>query len=396
MNTPVANILNLTGKIRLYICVISSCFFLLIPSFAYEQCDSIAGPYDAGTGATQTLSGGAYTFSSTSNVTSSDNQFASVTATVVLLSGVTNYITATNFNFNAAGINPASTVCGIEVDVQKKGSVLTVLGVPTAFITDNVVSIIKNNTIITAANRAQSGNWATSDTWYSYGSTTDAWGTTWTLADVLSSDFGVAISARLTSIATLLPTASIDNIRIKIYYDNGSSLLPLQLTSFDVQANENRSAVVRWSSATTSRNALFIVERSADGISWVAVDSIAANEKALTNGYQYTDKAPLQGESYYRLRIVSNGAKELISEIKAIYISGIVSHRLYPNPASEYIIVSNAGASSIVRVADISGRMCNVSSQAAADGSIKINLNNLVNGTYFVSVNHVVYSFIQN
>ncbi|MES1224230.1 MAG: hypothetical protein ABUT20_52535, partial [Bacteroidota bacterium] len=202
---------------RIPIAVIFIAFFILTEYFSYGQCNVLAGPYDAGSAANQSLSGSSYAFTSTSNVTASDNQFASVTATLLLLNGTTDYITATNFNFNAAGIPAASTVCGIKVDIQKKGNVLYALGIPTGYILDNQVNIIKNNTIITSANHAQSGSWATTDTWYTYGSSTDGWGTTWTLADVLSSGFGVAVSAKLVSVATLYPTASIDDIRITVY-----------------------------------------------------------------------------------------------------------------------------------------------------------------------------------
>ncbi|MES1224321.1 MAG: T9SS type A sorting domain-containing protein, partial [Bacteroidota bacterium] len=166
----------------------------------------------------------------------------------------------------------------------------------------------------------------------------------------------------------------------------------VKLNSFDVKAVENKFALVSWNAGNSNGNSFFIVDRSADGISWSAMDTVPGG---FSNGYQYTDKSPFAGESYYRLRIITNGQTAYISEIKTVDITGNVSSQPFPNPASGYIIVPEGKANAIIRVADLSGRMHNVTYHSISTGGIQIDVSKLVAGFYFVSAGNAVYSFIK-
>lgn len=115
----------------------------------------------------------------------------------------THYLKATNFGFS---IPTGAAISGIVVEIERKESAANVAR-------DNRVRIVKGGTIGTT-DKASASEWPTTDTYATYGSDVDLWGETWTVADINSSNFGVAISA----MGLGGGTASIDHIRITVYY----------------------------------------------------------------------------------------------------------------------------------------------------------------------------------
>lgn len=115
----------------------------------------------------------------------------------------THYLKATNFGF---AIPVGAEIMGIVVEVERKASGASVAR-------DNRVRIVKGGAIGTT-DKASASAWPTSDAYASYGSDSDLWGETWTRDDINASNFGVAISA----LALGSGTASIDHIRITVYY----------------------------------------------------------------------------------------------------------------------------------------------------------------------------------
>lgn len=137
---------------------------------------------------------------SPTNALSSDDSYA----TSVLLNGEsTNYLKCTNFGFSIPG---RARIDGIVVEIEKKTSL-------TNSVTDNVVKLVKNGTV-GGTNNASGAQWATSDAYSTYGSATDMWGQVWTPWDINQSNFGAVIGAT----AALAATASIDHMRITVYY----------------------------------------------------------------------------------------------------------------------------------------------------------------------------------
>ena len=80
---------------------------------------------------------------------------------------------------------------------------------------DNLVNIVKMNGSIGATNKALAPTWSLSNTYSSYGNSSDLWGETWAATDINDTNFGVVISAVADGIS---PTASIDYIRITVSY----------------------------------------------------------------------------------------------------------------------------------------------------------------------------------
>jgi hypothetical protein len=100
-----------------------------------------------------------------------------------------------------------ATISGIVVEVEKHGF---------GNVSDNLVSLVKAG-VVTGANRASAGvMWPTADGVSKYGSETDLWGTTWTVAQINSAEFGVSLSAM--SSAGFSNIAYVDAVTVIVYY----------------------------------------------------------------------------------------------------------------------------------------------------------------------------------
>lgn len=80
-----------------------------------------------------------------------------------------------------------------------------------------------------------------------------------------------------------------------------TSLLPVQLLSFDILRNKNE-ILITWSTASQLQTDKFIVTKSQDNIHWTSVDKInGAGYSNNTLSYIVEDEEPSYGVTYYKL-----------------------------------------------------------------------------------------------
>lgn len=148
--------------------------------------DTTAGPNSPGT-AVNDASFGTYAWYAPSNALTSDNAYA-YSRFGINSDYYSNYLKATNFGFS---IPSGNSINGIVGEIEKKQSDIDGM----YYVNDGEVRIVKSNgTIGTNHNKANSGSWPTTDTYVTYGNSTDLWGETWTYADINDADFGFVIS----------------------------------------------------------------------------------------------------------------------------------------------------------------------------------------------------------
>ncbi len=145
---------------------------------------------------------GSMIWASPGNASASDNvkTFASVG-----LGAPTQLLKATNFGF---ALPPTAIIKGIEVSVEKNSAF--------ADVTDNAVRIVKGGAF-GATDRSDGAAWpaAPTEATIIYGSPTDLWGETWTVADINGAGFGAGISGGDGISGDL---AQVDHIEITVYY----------------------------------------------------------------------------------------------------------------------------------------------------------------------------------
>ena len=136
------------------------------------------------------------------------------------------YIKATNFGFS---VPTGSTIDGIVVEVERKASQDIN---NTGYGTDASVLIVQGGAETGTDKADTTTHWPTSDAYKTYGSSSDLWGTSWTVAQINASDFGVSFAciAKAAILGTDSVDFSVDHIRITVYYTAASGVSQIQST----------------------------------------------------------------------------------------------------------------------------------------------------------------------
>lgn len=180
-----------------------------------------------------------------------------------------------------------------------------------------------------------------------------------------------------------------------------SKNLSLEVLHFEVIKNENKVEVF-WSIKSESNNKHFTLERSKKGIDFDAVVVIdAANNANDVVQYIETDFQPLQGISYYRLRL-TNITNE-ISYSHIVMVNNVYSKssvNTFPNTSNGSFKLNLKGLENkevLVVLRDLGGREYYSKVIVALENSDIIGIdteNKLSSGTYIVtaSSNDLLYS----
>jgi hypothetical protein len=145
---------------------------------------------------------------------------------------------------------------------------------------------------------------------------------------------------------------------------NGASLdctvLPIELTSFQTEVVQD-VVQLDWITATELNNDGFVVERSADGEEFHAIgtqDGAGTSHQEVH--YAFTDRAPLHGTSYYRLKQVDLDGGFAYSDVRSVFFSNDQGPlMLVPNPGTDRVrvVIPQMKAGAVVQVTDATGRL---------------------------------------
>jgi len=113
------------------------------------------------------------------------------------------------------------------------------------------------------------------------------------------------------------------------------SPLPVTLINFKVNEITVNTVQLTWSTASEENFDKFMVERSRDGNSFIAIGEVqgAGNSKKLLN-YSYTDENPLMGKNYYRLKSVDLDGKYEHAGVVSADFEVQKEFSIYPNPST--------------------------------------------------------------
>jgi hypothetical protein len=123
-----------------------------------------------------------------------------------------------------------------------------------------------------------------------------------------------------------------------------NSALPVTLTHFNAK-NNNATNLLTWTTANEVNNKGFEVERSADGRTFEAVGFVEGRGNSReAYEYTYTDRVPMSGDNYYRLRQIDVDGRATYSQVVRVNTRGLRSVSVTPNPIlSEVIHLSLQG-----------------------------------------------------
>jgi hypothetical protein len=117
----------------------------------------------------------------------------------------------------------------------------------------------------------------------------------------------------------------------------GGTILPIGLISFTGFC-DNQNILLNWRSVTETNNNYYTVERSAEQKTWLVIGTVqGAGNSMVAHSYTYTDRLPIESNSFYRLKQTDFDGNTNYGNIIQVKNCGEDdSHNitLYPNPSA--------------------------------------------------------------
>jgi hypothetical protein len=164
--------------------------------------------------------------------------------------------------------------------------------------------------------------------------------------------------------------------------------LPVLISDYSV-IKTGSSATMIWSSTSEINAGEFVMERSADGISFTTVNQISA--KGTGYNYSLVDRYPLPGWNYYRLKGVDLDGRVIIFPVKILKFDSneLMPFAVYPNPVDGNLINIR-----LIVTGDYTLTLYNTSGQqvmsrtvSGSSSTIRLNLpDNIIPGIYILSL----------
>jgi hypothetical protein len=182
------------------------------------------------------------------------------------------------------------------------------------------------------------------------------------------------------------------------YFTLGSrgpfNLLPLKLLDFSGYAS-TKSNTLKWITSEERNVAGFDLQKSADGINFVTIQTIRANNSVSVNQYGEVDINPLTGINYYRLKINDLAQKISYSPVIKIKYGGTNEINLYPNPVKDNLTINHhrAGNLTVLKVVSVSGAEIIAQKAVPGQGQSVLNVASLPSGFYmlkFINGNEII------
>lgn len=176
-------------------------------------------------------------------------------------------------------------------------------------------------------------------------------------------------------------------------------VLPVELLSF-TGYHDGENNVLNWMTASEKNSDQFIVEKSIDGTRFSAIGIVGASGNSIVpQSYSFYDPEFLEGNNYYRLKIVDLDGKFEYSNIIIIdvnktqvevAITQVIS--VYPNPTENKtnveMYVSESKATFQVKVLNLLGQEMSTDLKTFSKGlnKFEIDASNYAQGAYVISI----------
>jgi hypothetical protein len=173
--------------------------------------------------------------------------------------------------------------------------------------------------------------------------------------------------------------------------DGAAVVVPVELINFSGNTEGGKN-YLKWQTASEINSRDFEVERSSDGKIFEKIGSVKA--KGSGSNYTFSDKDFSQNLNYYRLKINDldgsfTFSKNISLEVKNREGSKM---RLYPNPVTDVLTIENP-MNGDIEIVNALGQVVITTRQVEA--LIKLDVNHLPNGVYFVKMGRETLRFVK-
>ena len=185
---------------------------------------------------------------------------------------------------------------------------------------------------------------------------------------------------------------------IQAYFDDVSltpqlTVLPVTLVDFHALQQPDHTVALQWETAQEQNSKYTEVQRSADGKTYSAIGQVAAaGTSTQPRNYAFTDKSPLSGRGFYRLKMVDIDGSFKYSKVLQV-TTGVAGTaiKVYSNPFHDQVGVVIPAVTSeklVLSLFDQTGKMCLRQNYTTQRGNNIVNLypGGIAAGVYLLHV----------
>ncbi|HRO47719.1 T9SS type A sorting domain-containing protein [Agriterribacter sp.] len=160
-------------------------------------------------------------------------------------------------------------------------------------------------------------------------------------------------------------------------------ILPLQwlgFTAVDCSGN----ACLQWETENEQNTSHFEIEKSTDGNNFTKIGTQASYNSPGRHSYNTTDRTPVAGSNFYRIKQVDADGTYTYSNIASIRIKATGMLTIVPNPANNFIMLRGISKARNVSIYNTAGQLLNQWNNV--NGNQQLNITNLQQGIYIIKV----------
>ncbi len=171
-----------------------------------------------------------------------------------------------------------------------------------------------------------------------------------------------------------------------------AAILPTKLSQFNALA-KSQSVELAWETATEVNNSHFVVERSTNGRDFQPIGEVKGKGNSSTTvRYRFTDRTPIVGKNFYRLKQVDLDKSFNYSKVISAKINSLAhTETIYPVPATQAVHIKlHADKKEPVQlnILDRTGNAKGSFNRIAeiGDNIFTIPVNTLISGNYVLQI----------
>ncbi|MBL7701775.1 MAG: S8 family peptidase [Ferruginibacter sp.] len=165
----------------------------------------------------------------------------------------------------------------------------------------------------------------------------------------------------------------------------GTLSLPVNLLTFEA-VKQTKKVLLQWTTDNEMNADKYIVERSADGITYTAIGSVIAFNTATRNNYSFTDLQPLSGLNLYRLRMTDKDGSFKNSPIRKVNFDNAGDDiSVYPNPVVQgKLFIASSSNCNAAMLFDAAGKT--IKTYTLSGRSNTLDMSGVSKGTYQLKI----------
>jgi Subtilase family/Secretion system C-terminal sorting domain len=166
---------------------------------------------------------------------------------------------------------------------------------------------------------------------------------------------------------------------------DGTQSLPVNLLTFEA-IKQTKKVLLQWTTDNELNADKYIVERSADGITYTSIGNVIAYNNGIKNNYSFTDFQPLDGLNFYRLRMTDKDGSFKNSPIRKVNFDNSGDDiSVYPNPVVQgKVFIASSSNCNVAALFDAAGKT--IRTFTLTGRSNILDLAGIAKGTYQLKV----------